>query len=316
MRIINLVSAAKQINNQLSNLLARQAESQGFQPAEVEITHMLEKLGTIQEKILQICAKQGGSPEDLPTPSFRAYQWIKFLGQRKWLLAHLFGLQEFYTTAAVLSGLPYSPVLFERLQINCTYSGYLYRNRQSGKRVTLEINEGFIGAPREAKECLLEAALKRRTASRIKTIRAYSATEGYAKIQAALQANAGANRLAGKGDHYDLKATFERLNRQYFEGQLAQPRLQWSARRSLRRLGYYHPESDSITISKRLDSADVPEHLLAYVLYHEMLHKKIGLKTTNGRRYAHTRAFREAEKEFEQHAAAEKAMRELGRSGR
>ena len=46
-------------------------------------------------------------------------------------------------------------------------------------------------------------------------------------------------------------------------------------------------------------------------MYHEMLHKKIGLKEVNGRRYAHTKKFRDAEQKFESYAQAESLIKKL-----
>jgi hypothetical protein len=46
-------------------------------------------------------------------------------------------------------------------------------------------------------------------------------------------------------------------------------------------------------------------------MYHEMLHKKIGLKEVNGRRYAHTQAFRNAEKKFAAYQQAEDFIKKM-----
>jgi predicted metal-dependent hydrolase len=126
-----------------------------------------------------------------------------------------------------------------------------------------------------------------------------------------MQANHGDNHLAGQGRAYDLPALFRKINLQYFEGKLEQPRLMWSTRRSMRRLGTYQPDSDTISISKRLDNREVPQILVEYVLYHEMRHKKLGLKEVNGRRYAHTSTFRKLEKQFIGFEEAEKAMKQI-----
>jgi predicted metal-dependent hydrolase len=197
------------------------------------------------------------------------------------------------------------------LEIEIYHSAYLFRSKQNGRKAFLEINEGFIHAPVQVKQAILEAALKRRTAKRLDAIKAYTAQPEYRKISAALQSNDGGNRLAGRGEHFDLCETFNKVNDRYFENKLPQPRLLWSSRKTTRRLGAYHPESDTITINRRLDSADIPAYLLEYVMYHEMLHKKIGLKEVNGRRYAHTKKFRDAEQRFESYTQAEALIKKL-----
>ena len=91
-------------------------------------------------------------------------------------------------------------------------------------------------------------------------------------------------------------------------------RLEWSYRKSYRRLGYYHPDTDTITISRIFDTSEIPSLALEYVLYHEMLHKHLGLKESNGRRYAHTHAFKQAEKRFPGAEKAEEIIMTLIRS--
>ena len=314
MRISNLVSTTRSLNQQISKLAVRYYKEPDGQIPESEIDRILQTLDEAAAKTERLCEKHGGSPSDLATPSFRAYQWMKFLSQRKWLLTHAYAVKEFYSLMGNILPGQVLRNLSNTIQIDCYHSSYLFRNRQKDRKIYLEINEGFICAPAEIKRTLLEAALKRRTAKRLKTIRNYAASQNYAVIHASLQANTGSNRLSARGKYYDLVKIFDNINREYFDDQLEPARLVWSARRSMRRLGYYHPDSDTITISKRLDSNDVPQYLVEYVMYHEMLHKKIGLKEVNGRKYAHTRQFKEAEKHFSHYQEAEKMIKTLNRA--
>ncbi|MBN8555924.1 MAG: SprT-like domain-containing protein [Deltaproteobacteria bacterium] len=78
------------------------------------------------------------------------------------------------------------------------------------------------------------------------------------------------------GKTYDLQSLYERLNRLYFDNSLV-THLRWSARsapRARRRviLGSYRKESNTITLSRRLDSPRVPLYFVEHVLFHEMLH--------------------------------------------
>jgi hypothetical protein len=41
---------------------------------------------------------------------------------------------------------------------------------------------------------------------------------------------------------------------------------------------------DAIVISRTLDSAEIPQFILEYVLYHEMLHVRHAPRLINGRR--------------------------------
>ena len=101
-----------------------------------------------------------------------------------------------------------------------------------------------------------------------------------------------------RGRVFDLEELFQDLNTQYFEGQLSVERLGWSRGRGLGILGHYDPAHSAIVISTRLDNPLVPRYVVAYVLYHEMLHVSLGEKVRNGRRHVHHREFRLAERRF------------------
>lgn len=101
-----------------------------------------------------------------------------------------------------------------------------------------------------------------------------------------------------RGKHYDLEKLFHQLNQQYFAGRLPRPALTWSQRRTRRTFGHYDAAHQTIVISRTLDDARVPELVVAYVLYHEMLHIKHGVTHVNGRRCVHTPAFQEDERRF------------------
>jgi predicted metal-dependent hydrolase len=311
-RITNLIASTSQIQQHIDKLAMTLAQSDG-NLRETEIETLLQSILQITGKVNRLCEKRGGSPEDLPTPSFRAYQWLKFLGQRKWLLNHLYTQADFYGILVEVFPSLAKQKIGDMIRVEIGNSGYLFRSLKTGRLVILQINEGFLNAPREIKKTIIEAALQRRTKARLDAIRAYAASTEYAKIHSALQANNGQNQVAGSGRVYDLPALFREINEEYFKGEMSQPRLTWSARGSLRRLGTYQPDGDTISISRRLDNRDVPKILVAYVLYHEMLHKKLGLKEVNGRRYAHTSAFRKLEKQFKGCEEAERIMKELNK---
>jgi hypothetical protein len=79
---------------------------------------------------------------------------------------------------------------------------------------------------------------------------------------------------SAQGEVYDLEKMFAKLNRRYFGSELPTPTITWSQRRTRNILGHHDRVYDSITISKTLDSKDVPEWFVEYILYHEMLHIK------------------------------------------
>lgn len=109
----------------------------------------------------------------------------------------------------------------------------------------------------------------------------------------------GRKQLSGAvGRTYNLDRIFAQLNRRYFDNDLYKPNLSWSMRRTKRILGHHDAIHDAIIISRSLDLASVPDYVVEYVMYHEMLHVKHKPRIVNGRRLFHTPAFRAEEKRF------------------
>jgi predicted metal-dependent hydrolase len=119
-----------------------------------------------------------------------------------------------------------------------------------------------------------------------------------------------------RGSVYDLDRMFARLNKRYFDGELPTPTITWSKRRTRRILGHHDRVYETITISKTLDSADVPEWFTEYILYHEMLHIKHPAKILNGRRYYHTEAFRTDERRYPRYHEAQRWLERVARQQR
>lgn len=112
-----------------------------------------------------------------------------------------------------------------------------------------------------------------------------------------------------QGKNFDLTALFHRLNAEYFAGSLPKPRIGWSTRRWRSQLGIFDPALDQIAINVALDRPHVPEYVVAYVLYHEMLHRKHPIKVARCRLHAHSREFRTEEKKFRDYRRAQKFLK-------
>ena len=78
----------------------------------------------------------------------------------------------------------------------------------------------------------------------------------------------------------------------------------WSPKRSRTSLGHYDPAHHSITISRLLDSLQVPRCVVEYLVFHEMLHIKYPTERRGPRRIVHSRNFRAEEKRFPQYEQA------------
>lgn len=100
------------------------------------------------------------------------------------------------------------------------------------------------------------------------------------------------------GAFHDLEPMFHQLNQRYFRKRLKCPRLAWSKRAWRTQLGCFDPALNHIVINRQLDRRSVPEYVVAYVLYHEMLHLKHPMKFARCRRESHSPRFRKEEKKF------------------
>jgi len=98
------------------------------------------------------------------------------------------------------------------------------------------------------------------------------------------------------GTSHSLANIFEEVNRVFFSNQFEVRTLGWGPRISWARLGHYDPIHHTITISPALDSPRVPRFVVAFVLYHEMLHGLFWGLSSAGQKRHHPAGFRRAEK--------------------
>jgi hypothetical protein len=114
-----------------------------------------------------------------------------------------------------------------------------------------------------------------------------------------------------QGRCYNLDKIFEELNFQYFHGLMARPILGWSPNASRTLLGHYDPSHNAIVLSRILDRPQTPLVAVEYVLFHEMLHLRYPAEHRGARRCVHTKAFKDAEKQFDRLSEAREALRRL-----
>lgn len=112
-------------------------------------------------------------------------------------------------------------------------------------------------------------------------------------------------KLSSRGLVYDLHNLAEQVNEEFFGGEL-RVNITWSRgarepREGTRRrhiiFGSYEKRNALIRIHPALDSKDVPEFFVKFVIYHEMLHHVLDpLPQPGGRRCVHTPQFRDRER--------------------
>ena len=296
-RISGLNSAVDGLNG----LLFR--EAQEAEPDLMKLHSVFQQEGSSLVRAMNTAGIQAGN---LPTRSMRAAAWILYMQSENRLVSHMHALKN---TIGYLeeAGL-------QQFMLEFSYSSYLFRFKPQRGFVKVIFHEGFTNAP----PAILQAAAKigsaahRRNSSRAQ-VAAYARSEGFRKVQAALEQYSRAVFVDSdaKGQLFDLKIAFDRVNWAYFEGKQSLPHLCWSGSRNYRKLGHYNPVSDTIQISSLLDQKNTPEYVVDFVLYHELLHRDLGIVQRNHRKIAHRTEFRHQEQDFAHYDAAQHYLRQL-----
>ena len=80
-------------------------------------------------------------------------------------------------------------------------------------------------------------------------------------------------------------------------------------RKSRRTLGHYDRAKRTIVISSLLDGPDVPDYIIEYVVFHEMLHHEFPTYYRHGRRVIHSRSFKEKERTYPHYDRAQEWLK-------
>ena len=110
-------------------------------------------------------------------------------------------------------------------------------------------------------------------------------------------------KLYSQGNVYNLQQIYDNLNAEYFDNQL-KLYITWFGNpnrrcRSRVTFGLYHDPLRLIKVNRFLDSPSFPDYLVAYVIYHEMLHHVCPpYFDANGQHYIHTKEFKNREELF------------------
>ncbi len=109
----------------------------------------------------------------------------------------------------------------------------------------------------------------------------------------------GRKHIEPVGEHRSLLESFLRVS---LDMDLALPRvptLSWSKTRATHRFGHWDPDHNAVVVSQVLDDPEVPEFVLDYVLYHELLHILHPVRMGSGtKRIVHSAAFKRDERRF------------------
>lgn len=301
-RLANIVALAWRVSLRLERL-ARLADddpaaAHAFDRLQAELAGHVAHLGAL-------CEGQGATPAVLPERSRRVHAWLAFLADPARLAAHVEGVRR--GNAALREALPGRGV-----RVELVGSASLWRWRHEGDGEVLAVNEGFTVADEATWRRLVAAATRPRELASRAAVRTFTDGAAYREVVATLDALAEPAAQATRGAVHDLDARFEAVNARYFDGQLPRPTLTWGRAPTVHRFGSYEPVRDRVVISRSLDHPDVPERVVDYLLFHELLHKHVGTENRGLRRGVHTPAFHAAEARFEGLAEMERFLSDLG----
>jgi predicted metal-dependent hydrolase len=113
--------------------------------------------------------------------------------------------------------------------------------------------------------------------------------------------------LKAEGQHHNLQIVLNRLNKKYFAEKI-EVQIGWArspARKGRknkktvsRALATYNYSDHTIRVSPILDAADIPEYVIDWIVYHEMLHHVLPVEKIQGKHRYHTHRFKTLERAF------------------
>jgi len=199
------------------------------------------------------------------------------------------------------------------------YSSLVITIRRREDVLYVRFSDLLAGAPREVLEgaaALLLSRMYRRRAQRplVQPYIQYARSDRTRqRISGMRQKRVCPKHTAPQGRQYDLVALFEELNHRYFAGALRLPHIGWSVRGWRRQFGSYDPGPNQILLNRRMDRPGIPQFVVEYVLYHEMLHVKHPTRRSGCTLLSHSPEFRAEEKRFEHFLLARKVLDHLAR---
>jgi hypothetical protein len=296
----------------LKNILNQQTHinQQLFQAASTSNTippAIITQLHKTTNQIETICTKHQLTPTALAKPSRNAYTWMKFLTNPNNLQLHFDTLVRSITISQEIIKTQGSGQIF----IEFTHGSNLYKFRTINNLTTLNISESFIHSSDQVLTAVLQTALHQKNATASEIIRKFSLSEECSDVLLELDLIAQIATETAQGNIYNLDHLFSTINHQYFAGTMSKPRLMWSSILSHRKLGHYERTRDRIVISKILDHERIPQYLIEFILYHELLHKHHGIQWLNGKCMVHTPEFKRSERKFGQFQEAETFLQQM-----
>lgn len=277
---------------------------------------VLKSLTQTVTQIEQLCAQQQLVPANLPGPSRQSYTWMKFLLDKHHLLLHVQATRQVQQLVAVLLSSAINPSnksvhVSYKVDVEFVNMAALYKYKSNSNRKLLQIHEGFIAASDLVLAAVVQAAVLGKNSATSRVIKSFSLSEEFSEVLLEMELIVESITETLRGQAYDLNAIFETINCEYFANQMPLPRLSWNQVSTRRKFGHYDPVRDRIVISRTLDHQRVPQYVVEFVMYHELLHKHHGEKWAKSHLMFHTPEFRASERKFKQYEQAQQWLGKL-----
>ncbi len=201
---------------------------------------------------------------------------------------------------------------------------YKYANasstvREREGRLHFRLSHRFKPAPEPVLEGVVGVLLcrmlglpsNRADPAAVRAYRSYMDADMDAAAESA-SASKGRKHIDPVGTHRSLLESYLRISLDMGLTLPRIPTLSWSKTVARHRFGHWDPHHNAVVISQILDDEGVPEFVLDYVLYHELLHimhpTKMGSAT---KRIVHSAAFKCDERKFPRWQDGEMWLRKL-----
>lgn len=178
------------------------------------------------------------------------------------------------------------------------------------KCTKVSLHRMFLAAPRTIMQALT-CYLKREHKILSPSIKAYI-EDNLQKLDYSHQLDL--DKLQTVGKVYNLKAIYNKLNKEYFNNSL-KLHITWFGKtenknRSRINFGLYYDPLKLIKINRLLDNAKIPEYFVEYVIFHEMVHYVCpAYVDEKGQKQIHSKAFKERERQYKHFELAQKWIR-------
>jgi hypothetical protein len=280
-------------------------------PEIIQINILIRDQVTQIEKVIQ---KKGSSISNLPAASLHVYQWLKYLEKPRNLFKHINSLSTFLGEFNIFrthykSPNNKSPSLSIKIQFFNISA--LYKIKYLKDHSDLTLHEGFIGASSSVYQALMKSIFSGKSNQSAAAIKAYAISSEFRRIALDMTNTVPPDKASAQGKCYNLYSVFERVNNEYFFGNLSAPRLTWNKRLTRRKFGHFVPACDTIMISISLDDPAVPTYVIEYVMYHELLHYQLGLRVSKSKVYSHTAKFHSSERQYKNFKEAQDFLNSL-----